>query len=96
MAVGIQPSIAQLNAQAGQLALAIRNDQQSVLNFNAYLEAIGGAPQLEVMGMTNTDANTMISTFGNLAVVATAYQGQGLIAATFNYMANSTPFWGGQ
>ena len=98
MSVGIQTSAAQLNAQAGQLALNVRNNMQAVLWFNQYLSAIGGVAGLEAapFTMSAADAGVMVSTFGNLAVVANAYVGNGLIAATFNYAANSQPFWGGQ
>lgn len=98
MSIGIQPTLGQLNSQAGALALAVRNDMQAVINFNAYLNALGGATGLATAfsGMSTQDAQAMVATFGNLAVVAEAYQGSGLVAATFNYMANSQLLWGGQ
>ena len=95
MTAGNQPTLASLNSQAGAIALSWRNDAQTTLWFNEYLSAIGGAAFLESLAMTTADANTVISGIGNLAVVANAYQGNGLIAATFNYMANSEPLWGG-
>jgi hypothetical protein len=98
VAVGIQPNLAQLNQQAGQIVLNVRNDMQAVMNFNAYITALGGVSGLEgaPYSMASADASVMVSTFANLAVVATAYQGNGLVAATFNYMENSNLFWGGQ
>src|ERR1700691_1211772 len=98
MAIGIQPTLSQLNQQAGQIALSVRNDMQAVLWFNEYISAIGGATGLQAtpFGMASGDAAAMVAGFGNLAVVATAYQGNGVLAATFNYMANSELMWGGQ
>jgi hypothetical protein len=95
MTAGAQPTLNSINTQAGQIALSIRNDMQSVIWFNGYLNALGGTTFLESLNMTSQDAATTISTFGNLVVVATAYQGNGLIAATFDYEENSQSLWGG-
>lgn len=96
MAAGIQPSLAQINQQIGGLALSLRNDFQSVLNFNNWLTSSGGATYLEALGMTTQDAAVVVSTYGNLAVLAGIWLGMGTQQAEFNYYANTEALWGGQ
>lgn len=96
MAAGIQPSLAVINQQIGGLTLALRNDFQSVLNFNNWLSANGGASLLVELGMSTQDAATVVSTYGNLAVLAGIWLGMGTQQAEFNYYANTEALWGGQ
>lgn len=96
MAAGIQPNLGLLNNQIGQLAINLRNDFQSVLNFNNWLTAAGGATFLEGLGMSSEDAATVVSTYGNLAVLAGIWLGMGTQQAEFNYYANTEGLWGGQ
>jgi hypothetical protein len=96
MTAGFQPTLTVLNNQVGGIVVAVRNDMQAVLNWNAYITACGGAAYLEGLGMTDGDAATVIAAIGNHATLATAYQGNGIIAAEFDFMANGEPLWGGQ
>lgn len=96
MAAGIQPSLAIINQQIGGLTLGLRDNFQSVLNFNNWLTANGGTTFLEALGMTTEDAQTVVSTYGNLSVLAGIWLGQGTQQAQFNYYANSEALWGGQ
>lgn len=96
MAAGIQPSLSQINQQVGGLALGLRDNFQQILNFNNWLTASGGATYLEGLGMTTQDAQTVVSTYGNLAVLAGIWLGMGTQQAEFNYYANTEALWGGQ
>ena len=95
MTAGIQPNLGNINQQLGQLAINLRNDFQSVVNFNNWLTANGGASFLQELGMTEVDANTVVSTYGNLAVLAGIWLGVGTQQAEFNYYANTEALWGG-
>lgn len=96
MAAGIQPNLAQINQQIGGLTLGLRDTFQAVLNFNNWLSANGGATFLEALGMDTQDAATVVSTYGNLAVLAGIWLGMGTQQAEFNYYANTEALWGGQ
>lgn len=96
MAVGIQPGLAQINQQVGTLAIGLRENFQSILNFNNWLTSSGGATYLEALGMTTQDAAVVVSTYGNLAVLAGIWLGMGTQQAEFNYYANTEALWGGQ
>jgi hypothetical protein len=91
---GYQPNQTQINTLAGQYAVALRNDFQNVVNLNGYVTAMGGATFLEGLGFTNADAATLVSTLGNLATLASIYQG-GTQESALNYDDNSQALWGG-
>lgn len=95
MAAGIQPTQGQVNQNAGQIAVNLRNLMQQIQNFQAWI-ATQGAAGLEALGFTAGDAATMISTIGNLNTLASIYQGTATQPAAFNYEANSNALWGGQ
>jgi hypothetical protein len=95
MAAGNQPSMAGVNASAGGFATQLRSLFQGIQNFQAWLNTEGGAG-LEALGFTVADANTIISTIGNLNTLANIYQGAATQPAVFNYEANSNALWGGQ
>ena len=95
MTAGIQPTQAQVNQNAGALALNLRAAMQSIVNFQAWLST-QGASGLEALGFTAGDAATLISSVGNMSTLASIYQGTVTQASTFNYEANSNALWGGQ
>jgi len=95
MAAGVQPTQAQINQNAGALALNLRVAMQAIVNFQAWLAATQTAATLEALGFTPADAATLISTMGNLNTLASIYAG-GAPGAAFNYEANSNALWGGQ
>jgi hypothetical protein len=96
VAAGIQPTQAQVNANAGGLALNLRAAMQAIVNFQAWLSATQTAATLEALGFTPGDAATLISSVGNLNTLASIYQGTATQPAVFNYEANSNALWGGQ
>jgi hypothetical protein len=96
MTAGNQPSQPQINSQISAMALSLRNDMQNVLNFNTWLSAVGGASFLQGLGFSSGDAATVVSTFGNLAILAQIYQGLATQSAAFNYEANCEILFGGQ
>jgi hypothetical protein len=95
MTAGLQPNINNINASAGAIALGVQKYMQAVIDFNDYITALGGVDFLSGdagptgIGMTPTDAATMVSTYGNLVAVAKAYQGNGIIVVAFDYEENS-------
>jgi hypothetical protein len=101
MTAGAQPSQASVNQQVSAMVLAVRNDFQNIINFNAGLAAnatemnLTQAAYLESLGFTPADAASIVSTIGNHADLAAKYQGgSGGIALPFNYMANGQACWG--
>lgn len=96
MAAGIQPNLTSVNQQVGALTIGLRDNFQGILNFNNWLTSSGGATYLEALGMTTQDAATVVSTYGNLAVLAGIWLGMGTQQAEFNYYANTEALWGGQ
>lgn len=95
MTAGNQPTVAQVNATAGGFAIQLRILFQGIQNFESWLSAYGNAAALETLGFTAADANTVVSTIGNLNTLAGIYAGNAPGAA-FNYEANSNALWGGQ
>lgn len=87
----------------GQISTAVvnlRNNFATITNLNAYITAMGGATFLTAaapngIGLSVGDANTVVSTLGNLAALAAVYNG-GQPGAALNYAANSEPLWSGQ
>jgi hypothetical protein len=95
MAAGIQPTQAQINAQAGGIALGLRAAMQQIVNFSSWLNT-QTTPGLEALGFSPADTAVLISSVGNLATLAAIYQGTATQPATFPYQANSSALWGGQ
>jgi hypothetical protein len=96
MAAGVQPTQAQVNQNAGALALNLRSAMQAIVNFQAWLAATQTAASLEALGFSAADAATLISSVGNMSTLASIYAGTATQPATFNYEANSNALWGGQ
>jgi hypothetical protein len=96
VSAGIQPSQAQVNQNAGALALNLRAAMLAIVNFQAWLAATQTSASLQTLGFSAADAATLISSVGNMATLAAIYQGTATQPATFNYEANSNALWGGQ
>jgi hypothetical protein len=96
MAAGIQPTQAQINANAGGLALNLRSAMQAIVNFQAWLAATQTSATLQALGFSPADAATLISSVGNMATLASIYTGAATQPAVFDYEANSNALWGGQ
>lgn len=96
MAVNV-PSPAIFLQQISNAVVNLRDNFQTIQNLNAYLSAQGGAAFLEAapFSLSTTDANTVVSTLGNLAALAAIYNG-GAPGNALNYNANSELLWGGQ
>jgi hypothetical protein len=95
MSAGIQPTPASVNQSAGNMSVQLRELFAQVKDFNAWLNAIGGTTFLTAtLGMPSPDANTIVSTFGNLDALRAIYEG-GTPGAAFNYRTNSNSLWGG-
>lgn len=98
MPVGIQPSLAQLNQQAGQIILQARAALQQILFFNLYLQTLGQAGlTTDPLNATVEDATNLLATFLGLAAIANvcnggAYEGPAL---PYNFLASTADFWGG-
>lgn len=96
MSAGIQPNTNTVNQTAGQLVTTLRDTLQEIVNFNNWVTAFGGASALETLGFSVNDANTIISTFGNLNTLSNVANGTATQGSTFNYIANTQALWGGQ
>ena len=97
MTAGIQPSVQGLNVNAGQLVLNARNALQSILFFNDYLQDMT-QDGLVSLGYSPDDAATLLAVFENLAAVANTCMGEEYAGPPlpFNFLAQTTPLWGGQ
>src|ERR1700734_3437012 len=98
MTAGNQPTTTnQINNQVTAMCLALRNNFQTIVSFNTWLSAAGGAAFLEAMPQPfdSADAAVIVSTMGNLAALAAIYAG-GAPGAAFNYEGNCEILFGGQ
>lgn len=99
MAIGIIPSLAQLNQLAGTNALNFRNATQAIVEFNSYVQGMGEAGLMAApYSMTQVDADNMLSTYEALAQVCQAllggvYSGPAL---PYPFLGNAVPLMGGQ
>lgn len=99
MSLGIQPSVSQLNAQAGQIALNFRNAVDQVNYFNDYIQNLGEAGLTAApFSMSTADATNLITMFANLASVTEVLEGQSYTgpALPFNFIQATVALWGGQ
>jgi hypothetical protein len=97
MAAGNQPTVATVNAFAGNNALELRDAFQKIKNFSQWLTAQPGGAQafLVALGFQGPDAQVIVSTYANLAALDAIYEG-GAPGAALNYQQNSNLLWGGQ
>jgi hypothetical protein len=97
MTVGSQPNPAQIQANLTSMFVNIRNDFTIITDYNNWIVGSGGQTFLTNAGIAVADAQTDISSLGNMANLAAVYQGTAaVISPNFNYAANTYPFWGGQ
>jgi len=96
MSIGNQPTLASLNQALGNVAIDLRNAVQAAINLNDDITAAGGAAYLQgaPFDMTAPDADSYISTLGNLAAYAAGFTGSAV--PILNYRLDSAPAWGGQ
>lgn len=84
MAIGNQPNVQQINAQAAQLASTWRSTAQQTLAFQAYVVALGQAG-LVTLGFTSGDATSMLTMANYMATMAQVFQGAATQASLFNF-----------
>lgn len=98
MAVGTQSNAGNINQTLTNLALALRNDVQDILNLQQYLNgATGlGLAGLEALGYSAADAQVVLSMANYMATIAQVYNGTATQASLFNFGSALTPLWGGQ
>jgi hypothetical protein len=96
MTAGYQPTVNSVNNAVAAMAVSLRNDFATILNFSAWLNTVG-ASGLQAIGFTGGDASTIVAAVGNLADLAGVYQGQApQIGLPFNFEDNTSTLWGGQ
>ena len=91
MAVNV-PNTGNYQQQIGQHITTFRDALQVLLNDAAWLNSMGGAAFLTSaqMGLSQTDADKIVSTVGAVTPQSTVVQ---QIQA---FLANTQPLWGGQ
>ena len=101
MAVGSQPSQGNINSTLTQLALALRELSNDMLEQGEYLNGLGLAG-LEALGFTSDDAATVLQLIDYMTTVAGCYKGTvqqggtgGTGAILFDFESALTPLWGG-
>jgi hypothetical protein len=84
MAIGNQPTMAQLNGQAAQVAIQLRTACQQTLALQAYVVSLGSAG-LQALGFTSGDATAMLNQCSYMATVAQVFQGTATQGSLFNF-----------
>lgn len=74
MTAGLQITQAEVNAQAGTIARSLFAALSNVTEFKAWLDTITVA-DLETLGFSTDDANTLKSAFADLADLAGIFKG---------------------
>jgi hypothetical protein len=85
-----------LNATAGNLVVAIRNDMDRLADFITWFNTLQLADIETLFGLSAADAATMQATIGNHGTLLALYNGTATLAAALNFRANGAPLWGGQ
>lgn len=94
--IGTQATPAQLNSQIGNIALALRNDFASLVNFVTWFNTQNTQAEIETnFGLSPADATTMQAAVGNLQTLMEVYAGTAA-TAEFDFRDNSAILWGGQ
>jgi hypothetical protein len=84
VAIGNTPTMAQLNAQAAQVAMAFRTNAQQALALQAYVVGLGSAG-LQAMGFAAADATAMLAQCNYMATLAQVFQGTATQGSMFNF-----------
>lgn len=99
MTIGLTPTAGQLNNQAGQLMVNLRNAVQQASAFHDYL-AVLGVNGLVELGMTQADAQNLYNVYYNLSALAGMFYGypypSGAPALPFNFYNEIVQLTGGQ
>jgi hypothetical protein len=102
MAVGNQPSQAQINQQLSTYAVELRNIMQTIANFEMSVTALGVAG-LTGLGFGSADAQAVVTQVNYMSNVAGCYFGTvqqggsgGTGAILFNFHSELCPLWAGQ
>lgn len=94
--IGIQPTQATLNQQAGQILLSLRSDMYQVMSFNGYIQQLGH-DGLVALGFTSQDATDLLQVFANVDDIRAMAMGAPYSGPTLphNFLEDCTPLWGG-
>lgn len=84
MAIGNDPTAAQINSQGAQIAMQWRAVAQASLAYQAYVVALGQAG-LVAKGMTSADATALLTAANYMATNAQVFQGTATQGSTFNF-----------
>ena len=96
MTAGIQPNLGTINQQAGQLLVSLRIAITQARQFNDYLTGLGSAG-LVALGMSATDATTMLTAYSNLNYLANVFYGDAYTgpALPHDFYSDMVPLTGG-
>ena len=84
MTIGNSPTVAQLNAQAAQLAIEWRNVAQATISFQAYIGTLGTGG-LQTLGFASGDATSMVTMSNYMLTLAQVYSGTATQGSEFNF-----------
>lgn len=84
MAVGVQQSLGDINAYAGNISLQLEETFTRVERFKSYLDTLT-VTDLTNLGMSSADANTLKSAFTDAASLAAVYRGTGTQGSAYNF-----------
>jgi hypothetical protein len=95
--VGTQPGTGQVNTQLTALALALRNDCQSVINLFEFVNAAGGGEGLDAgftaLGFASGDATTASTLLSYMNTIAGVYAGTATQGSEFNFANALAVLW---
>lgn len=94
MSVGTQPNQGNINQTLTQLALAIRDLANQMVDQRAYLNKLG-TTGLEAVGFSAQDAATVLTMIDYMGTVADLYHGTATQATEFDFEDALTPLWAG-
>ena len=99
MAVGTQPTVAQLNSALTAQALSLRNNCQAILNLFETINAAGGGAGLEAgftaLGFSTADATTASQLLGYMNTIAGIHFGTATQGTAFNFANALAALWAG-
>lgn len=97
MAVGNQASVATVNQELSDIAVAMRNVLQRASNMSRWINGQGGGQaSLVAMGFSSQDAAAVLTNLSYLNTVSALYFGDAAQPAPFNFNNQLSQLWAGQ
>ncbi len=93
MSAGLQPTKADVDANAGGIAKDLQTTVDRVVSFKYWLDAQLDA-DLTTLGYSSTDITNLRSAYSDLAQLATIYQGAATLSPVKDFRTFAKRIWG--